>query len=311
MRLVGACNKSTWAPMPVLPSADLQRWTGNMTTEDAPVGFDAEGMWDSVADAWDARGDWHADVTRELTTTMIRALDLRNTDSVVELACGPTADIATAVAQRPGFTGTVRAGDLSARMIEAAERRARRDGLPVSFEQLDVTRLPFPDGSVDKIAARWIYMLLADPMEGLREADRVLRPGGRLVFAVFAAAAENPFFMLPGSVLAERGLLRPPSPGQPSMFALADVDGTGQLVRDAGFTTCSVQDVPLSYRLADPDDLWSWVSDFAGPISLAVRSQDERTRADVRAEIERRAERFRDGAGYALPGLARAVAASR
>lgn len=282
-----------------------------MTTHDAPLGFDAEGMWDSLAGEWDARGEWHATVTRDLTEAMVRALEVESSDTVVELACGPTADIASAVATSPGFTGSVRAGDLSLEMLAAAERRAHRDGRAISFEQLDVTDLTLADESVDRLAARWVYMLLPDPLQGLHEAARVLRPTGRLVFAVFASAAENPFFMAPGSVLVERGMLQPPAAGQPSMFALADVDGTQRLVQDAGFATSSVQDVPLSYRLADPDDLWSWVTAFAGPISLALHAQDEDTRAELRTAIESRTEQFRDGPGYALPGLARVFTASR
>lgn len=276
----------------------------NMATQDAAFGFDAEGMWDSLADAWDGRGEWHAGVTRELTEMMVEELALTGADTLVELACGPTADIATA-AVRSRNTATVLAGDLSARMVQAAQRRAQRHGLDISFRQLDVTDLALPDKSVDRLAARWVYMLLPDPLQGLREARRVLHPSGRLVFAVFAAASDNPFFMLPAGVLAEHGLFQPPPPGQPSMFALADVDRTTQLVRDAGFASSSARDVRLSYRLTGPDDLWAMVSDFAGPVSLALRRQDADTRNEIRVEIERRAERFRDGAGYALPGLAR------
>jgi len=268
-------------------------------------------MWDAIAGAWDARGEWHATVTRPLTDAMVDALEPRDTDTVIELACGPTADVATGVAKRAGFGGTIRAGDLSQHMVAAAERRARRDGLPISFERLDVTDLSLPDHSVDRVAARWIYMLLPDPLQGLREAHRVLRPDGRLVFAVFASAAENPFFMVPGSVLAEHGLFQPPAPGRPSMFALADVNGTQQLVRDAGFLDSSFRDVPLTYRLSDADDLWSMVSDFAGPVSMALRAQDEESRARLRVEIEDRADEFHDGTGYALPGLARVFTASR
>lgn len=280
-----------------------------MAPQDASLGFGTQGMWDALARAWDDRGEWHAGVTRELTNTMVESLDPQPHDTVVEVACGPTADVAAMVARRPGFAGTIRAGDLSPQMVQAAERRALRDGLDISFLQLDVTELPFSSATVDRLAARWIYMLLPDPLLGLQEAARVLRPTGSAAFAVFASAAENPFFVLPGSVLAEHGLFRPPEAGQPSMFALADVDRTRQLVRDAGFAGSSVRDVPLTYRLADPDDLWSMVSYFAGPLSLIVRSQDERTRFKLRSEIEARAEQFRDGAGYALPGLARVFTA--
>lgn len=280
-----------------------------MTSDSGPVGFDAEGMWDSVAGAWDTRGDWHADVTRELTTAMVEALAPAAGEDVLEVACGPTADVACAVRREYGAAVHVRAGDLSGLMVEAARRRAQRDGLDIDFSTLDVTALALPDDSVDAIAARWIYMLLPQPAQGLAEARRVLRAGGRLVFAVFATPQENPFFMLPGMVLAERGLFAPPAPGEPSMFALADPEATGALVRGAGFGRCDVRDVPLSYRLADPDDLWSMVSEFAGPVSMALRQQDEDTRAEIRREIEQGCERYRDGSGYALPGLARVVTA--
>ena len=125
-----------------------------------------------------------------------------------------------------------------------------------------------------------------------------------MVFAVFGSGAQNPFFTLPGSVLAERRLFRPPAPGEPSMFALADVASTTALIESAGFAAAGVQEVPLSYQLSDPDDLWSMVSEFAGPISLALGKQDASVRAEIRAEIELRAEAFRAGNGYALPGLA-------
>lgn len=281
-----------------------------MDDDNAPVGFDAEGLWDSVAGAWDSRGDWHATVTRDLTTAMVDALAPSSGETVLELACGPTADVAVEVARR--FSGDVRvqAGDLSQRMLEAAQRRALGEGLDITFTPLDVTALALSDHSVDRIAARWIYMLLPDPGHGLREARRVLRPGGRLVFAVFASPAQNPFFMLPGAVLAERGLFHPPGPGEPSMFALADVASTSALVEDAGFASPEARAVSLTYRLADADDLWSMVSEFAGPVSLAVRGQDEPARAEIRREIEHRAEAFRDGKGYALPGLARVITAS-
>lgn len=282
-----------------------------MGTDASPVGFDAAGMWDSLAGTWDARGDWHADVTRDLTTAMVNALAPSIGESIVEVACGPTADAALEVARRFGGDVRLRAGDLSPRMVEAARRRAERSGAAITFTALDVTALALPSDSVDGLVARWIYMLLPDPGQGLREAWRVLRPGGRLVFAVFASAAENPFFTLPGSVLTERGLFRPPAPGEPSMFALADVASTMRLLESSGFTDNAVDDVVLSYRLSDPDDLWSMVSEFAGPVSLALRGQDAPARAEIRAEIERRAEAFRDGTGYALPGVARVFVATR
>jgi SAM-dependent methyltransferase len=275
-----------------------------MDSDGAPVGFDAAGMWDSLAATWDARGEWHADITRDLTVAMVDALAPMAGETIVELACGPTADAAMEVDRRLAGDVRLSAADLSQRMVDAARRRAARDHAAISFATLDVTALALPAGSVDGLLARWVYMLLPDPRQALGEARRVLRRGGRLVFAVFASAAQNPFFTLPGAVLADRGLFQPPEPGRPSMFALADSAATTRMIESAGFAASSVRDVPLTYRLSDPDDLWSMVSEFAGPVSLALRGQDASVRAEIRTEIELRAEAFRDGTGYALPGLA-------
>ena len=130
-----------------------------MGTNEKPVGFDADGMWDSLAGAWDARGDWHADVTRDLTVAMVDELAPAAGESIVELACGPTADAAREVSRRLGADVELRVGDLSGRMIEAARRRADRDGADIAFQTLDVTALALPDDSADAIVARWIYML--------------------------------------------------------------------------------------------------------------------------------------------------------
>ena len=270
----------------------------------SPIGFDAEGMWDSLAATWDARGDWHARITHDLTTAMVDALAPSTGETIIEVACGPTADVAMEVARRLPTDVRLSAGDLSPRMVDAARRRAEQRGVPITFTTLDITALALETGSVDGLAARWIYMLLPDPGQGLREARRVLRRGGRLVFAVFGSPAQNPFFTLPGSVLAERGLFELPAPGKPSMFALADVGSTSKLLESAGLAFASADRIELSYRLSDADDLWSMVSEFSGPVSLALRRQDTSDRAAIRTEIEQRAEKFRDGTGYALPGLA-------
>src|SRR5690625_958970 len=46
-----------------------------MMNDDTQGGFGAAGMWDTLAPTWDARGDWHARVTRDLTTRMVDVLD--------------------------------------------------------------------------------------------------------------------------------------------------------------------------------------------------------------------------------------------
>jgi ubiquinone/menaquinone biosynthesis C-methylase UbiE len=79
----------------------------------------------------------------------------------------------------PGVT--VVAIDLSPRMLERARRRAERDGVSVALQVADAQALPFPDASFDTVVATFVFCSVPDPVRGLREARRVLVPGGQLL----------------------------------------------------------------------------------------------------------------------------------
>ncbi len=70
--------------------------------------------------------------------------------------------------------------DLSPRMLRHAVRRGRgRPGL--RFARMDAQALGFPDVTFDAVVATFVFCSVPDPIRGLRQALRVLRPGGRLV----------------------------------------------------------------------------------------------------------------------------------
>lgn len=71
--------------------------------------------------------------------------------------------------------------DLSPAMLERARRRALRLGSAVELRVMDVEQLELPDRSFATVAATFLFCSVADPLRGLREARRVLRPAGRLL----------------------------------------------------------------------------------------------------------------------------------
>ncbi len=71
--------------------------------------------------------------------------------------------------------------DVSAGMLERARRRARDQGLDVDLRLADVQELPFDDDSFDTVIATCVFCSVADPVAGLREVARVVRPDGQVL----------------------------------------------------------------------------------------------------------------------------------
>jgi phosphatidylethanolamine/phosphatidyl-N-methylethanolamine N-methyltransferase len=75
--------------------------------------------------------------------------------------------------------------DLSEAMLSRARDKVARRGLThvKSLQVMDVTRLGFPDGMFDAVAAQFLITLVPDPEAALSEFARVLRPGGEIILA--------------------------------------------------------------------------------------------------------------------------------
>jgi SAM-dependent methyltransferase len=106
--------------------------------------------------------------------------------TVADLGCG-TGAVAAELAPR---VRKVIAVDQSAEMLRAARRRlAGKDNVEIHEARLEA--LPLPDGSCDAALAVLVLSYLEDPAAALREAARILRPGGRLVVVEAARHADE------------------------------------------------------------------------------------------------------------------------
>ncbi len=80
----------------------------------------------------------------------------------------------------PEEQATITGVDAADAMLELAERRRQRLRLDLTLQLADAQQLPFPDGSFGTVFAAFVFCSVADPVLGLREAYRVLEPGGQL-----------------------------------------------------------------------------------------------------------------------------------
>jgi ubiquinone/menaquinone biosynthesis C-methylase UbiE len=115
---------------------------------------------------------------------------LQQGESVVDIGCG-TGSLAIAAARLVGPEGRVTGIDPSEAMVARARYKARRAKVAASFEVAFAQSLPFPDAQFDVVLSTVMlhHLPRATREPALREAHRVLRPGGRLLAVDFGADA--------------------------------------------------------------------------------------------------------------------------
>jgi arsenite methyltransferase len=106
--------------------------------------------------------------------------DLHEGETVLDLGSGAGADVFLS-ARRVGPTGKAIGLDMTDEMLELARANAAEAGVDnVEFVKGYIEEIPLADESVDVVISNCVINLSADKGKVLREASRVLRPGGRL-----------------------------------------------------------------------------------------------------------------------------------
>src|SRR5215831_17751033 len=187
-------------------------------------------QWEAMAPRWERGRELLWRSTRPVSEWLVLRLAPRPGEVVLDLAAGTgETGFLAAPALEPG--GRLITADREQGMVDAARRAAAELGVTnAEFRVLDADALDLPDASVDGVLNRFGYILRGDPPPALAEIRRVLRPGGRLAFAVWAAREVNPWMTVPADVMVERGHLRPPDEAERRLSARRNPESIRRLL---------------------------------------------------------------------------------
>lgn len=256
---------------------------------------------------WDlAAGDYEPLWRTQLASAQKELLALARLapgESVLDVACG-TGIVTLSAAHAVGADGHVLGVDLSGQMVDAGRRRAEALGLSnVSFERMDAEQLDLPDASFDVALCSLGLMYAPEPEQAMREMRRVLRPGGRIVIAVWGERSRcgwaSVFEIVDAEVIGDVC---------PLFFRLGQHGALACLCTDAGLTVTGQSRVDATLVYTDGIEACD-AAFVGGPVAMAWSRFGDDVRARARTRYLESIAPWRHGESYRVPGEFVVVAA--
>jgi ubiquinone/menaquinone biosynthesis C-methylase UbiE len=220
---------------------------------------------------------------------VLPTLPVRRGDQVLDVGCG-FGDTAIRLAEMVGPTGQVIGVDCCDAFLDHARAEVRARGLTnVCFVRADA-EIALPTNQFDFVFARFGTMFFANPVAGLRNMRKALRPGGRMVHIVWRDRADNPWLSMAKDVVL-RFLPAPGADAQtcgPGPFSMTDETMVRTMMKSAGYADIEFRRVDAPVMVGkDVNDAIAFQLAIgpAGEVFREAGALAESRRADIEAAL--------------------------
>jgi SAM-dependent methyltransferase len=192
--------------------------------------------------------------------------------------------------------------DFAATMIAKAKSNYPR----VIFSEGNAEELPYAAEQFDAVACGFGLLHLENPERAIRDAWRVLKPGGRYTFTMWRSPEQGgTFFDVVMGAMKAHGTLNVPLPPSPPIFRFADRDECTKALIEARFAPPNFEVLPLKWRSNDAHDVLNLIYKSMVRMPMLLSAQTVSAREAIHQAILVSSERYRQGGTieFAFPAL--------
>ena len=253
--------------------------------------FEHDG-WERVAGKYE--GAWSA-LTKQFIDPLLTAANLLPGMRVLDVACGPGYVASAAKARGADVVGI----DFAREMVIQATKK----NPGIRFFEGDAEQLDFRDGDFDRVLMNFGVLHFAHPEKAFAEAGRVLRPGGRLGFTVWARPEQNPGIKIMSDSIEKYADMNIALPEGPPVFRFSDPTECANALKTSAFLpeTITINLIRVRWLVPTADHFFVAERDAGVRTAGLLAAQSPERLSAIRSAVAKAVQSYSTSGGFAIP----------